>query len=296
MATHTLKFAGTPYSAAGKAIFEDTSVSAGPGRALCSCGELSPKFQSGNARRQWHRDHKAMHLAEDDFNAAPVKKLKKPKTPELVVPPVAEELEFVWDIGDAPDSEAPVTPAEPAESVEVLQGEPKRGPGAPIKAVRDTTPPEVAPTADANGNPAYELTVHYAAGAMHFFKAMGLGATVIAEALEVESYMHGLSQTMVLIGSSASRLASAENAIQAAWTAVYPELVKYRREDPEFTAMPKATRAERKDRYIEEQLFIKEYLSGFAAALKGVEESQTFSFRTAPYTDGWYAGITYHNN
>lgn len=32
---------------------------AGPGRAKCSCGELSEPLPSSTARRAWHREHKA---------------------------------------------------------------------------------------------------------------------------------------------------------------------------------------------------------------------------------------------
>jgi len=31
----------------------------GPGRATCSCGFRSEELPSTNARKQWHRDHKA---------------------------------------------------------------------------------------------------------------------------------------------------------------------------------------------------------------------------------------------
>lgn len=31
----------------------------GYGRAWCECGDLSPLLDSGNQRKQWHRDHKA---------------------------------------------------------------------------------------------------------------------------------------------------------------------------------------------------------------------------------------------
>lgn len=31
----------------------------GGGMALCSCGATSPILPSGNARKRWHREHKA---------------------------------------------------------------------------------------------------------------------------------------------------------------------------------------------------------------------------------------------
>jgi hypothetical protein len=31
----------------------------GPGRGRCECGALSESLPSGNARKAWHRDHKA---------------------------------------------------------------------------------------------------------------------------------------------------------------------------------------------------------------------------------------------
>jgi hypothetical protein len=31
---------------------------AGPGRALCECGEMSPVLDSANGRKRWHREHK----------------------------------------------------------------------------------------------------------------------------------------------------------------------------------------------------------------------------------------------
>lgn len=30
----------------------------GYGRALCSCGQMSPLFDSAHKRKKWHRDHK----------------------------------------------------------------------------------------------------------------------------------------------------------------------------------------------------------------------------------------------
>ena len=36
----------------------------GRGRGLCSCGALSEMLDSGYARRNWHREHKAEVLAE----------------------------------------------------------------------------------------------------------------------------------------------------------------------------------------------------------------------------------------
>ena len=31
---------------------------AGPGRALCECGEMSPVLDSANKRKRWHKEHK----------------------------------------------------------------------------------------------------------------------------------------------------------------------------------------------------------------------------------------------
>lgn len=35
----------------------------GPGRALCSCGDLSDELPSRRYRREWHREHKAAVLS-----------------------------------------------------------------------------------------------------------------------------------------------------------------------------------------------------------------------------------------
>ena len=32
---------------------------AGRGRALCECGSVSPRLDSANQRKKWHREHKA---------------------------------------------------------------------------------------------------------------------------------------------------------------------------------------------------------------------------------------------
>jgi hypothetical protein len=51
---HTLPFEGRVYI--GESLVGHGN---GPGRARCSCGEMSPEvLPSTNARKQWHREHK----------------------------------------------------------------------------------------------------------------------------------------------------------------------------------------------------------------------------------------------
>jgi hypothetical protein len=58
---HTLAFEGAAHRWNGRRYERITlhrwSVS-GRGRALCSCGEVSPILETGNARKDWHRGHK----------------------------------------------------------------------------------------------------------------------------------------------------------------------------------------------------------------------------------------------
>jgi hypothetical protein len=62
---HSLKYAGAPYDDQAQLISKNT---AGPGRALCSCGIISPTLPSGSARRAWFAEHKAKY----DVPPAPV--------------------------------------------------------------------------------------------------------------------------------------------------------------------------------------------------------------------------------
>lgn len=55
LAGHGLLNEGAPFDDAGDRVHVSTS---GPGRAKCSCGELSDPLPSGGARRRWHAAHK----------------------------------------------------------------------------------------------------------------------------------------------------------------------------------------------------------------------------------------------
>jgi hypothetical protein len=59
LAGHGLISEGYPHDDAGKPISGAfLRATSGNGRALCSCGELSPELPSGYARKRWHKDHK----------------------------------------------------------------------------------------------------------------------------------------------------------------------------------------------------------------------------------------------
>lgn len=57
-ATHNLKNNGAPYTDAATLVNQDPKATAGEGRALCTCGQLSDVLSSGRARREWHKAHK----------------------------------------------------------------------------------------------------------------------------------------------------------------------------------------------------------------------------------------------
>lgn len=61
---HTLKYAGAPYDDQAQLIDPVNKTTAGPGRALCSCGIISPELPSGPARREWFKDHRAKYEQE----------------------------------------------------------------------------------------------------------------------------------------------------------------------------------------------------------------------------------------
>lgn len=62
--THNLKHNGAPYTQAGELVNpNDTSVTAGTGAALCTCGTLSEELPNGAARRRWHKEHKEQAAA-----------------------------------------------------------------------------------------------------------------------------------------------------------------------------------------------------------------------------------------
>jgi hypothetical protein len=56
---HGLAFEGAPFDHEGNRI----SIRRGSGRGKCSCGLLSENLTSANARKAWHRQHKANLLA-----------------------------------------------------------------------------------------------------------------------------------------------------------------------------------------------------------------------------------------
>lgn len=56
---HTLAYEGAAHDEKGQVESRRGYVfRGGPGRAKCSCGELSEVLTSCAKRRQWHRDHK----------------------------------------------------------------------------------------------------------------------------------------------------------------------------------------------------------------------------------------------
>lgn len=65
-------------------------TSAGEGRALCSCGQLSDAFPSAYARRNWHKIHKA------DVKAGTYVPFTPAPDPEPEVQPDSFEAGQVW--------------------------------------------------------------------------------------------------------------------------------------------------------------------------------------------------------
>lgn len=62
MLGHGLQAEGSAYTADGARVMYNTVAGTGHGR--CACGETSPEAKSGNARKAWHRQHKAEILAK----------------------------------------------------------------------------------------------------------------------------------------------------------------------------------------------------------------------------------------
>lgn len=63
MSDTTLRITGHALIAEGKVLGEYRYGVGGVGVGGCSCGARSPELPSGNARKQWHREHKAAVLA-----------------------------------------------------------------------------------------------------------------------------------------------------------------------------------------------------------------------------------------
>lgn len=60
---HTLVAAGAPHNAHGFQMPAAWGSTSGGGHAKCSCGEMSEDLASTNARKAWHRTHKAAQPA-----------------------------------------------------------------------------------------------------------------------------------------------------------------------------------------------------------------------------------------
>jgi hypothetical protein len=56
---HSLWYEGAAHDDNGKLVWTGAIRSSGPGRGKCECGALSEWLRSGNARKAWHREHKA---------------------------------------------------------------------------------------------------------------------------------------------------------------------------------------------------------------------------------------------
>lgn len=63
--THTIKADGAPFDENGQPLNEGKST-AGEGRALCSCGEVSLSYPTRKNRKDWHVEHKIEALAALD--------------------------------------------------------------------------------------------------------------------------------------------------------------------------------------------------------------------------------------
>ena len=61
---HELYSEGAPFDALGRPVNVWQGGTGGIGRGKCSCGEMSDVLNSGNKRKQWHREHKDTIRAE----------------------------------------------------------------------------------------------------------------------------------------------------------------------------------------------------------------------------------------
>lgn len=68
LAGHELAHEGAPHDDRGARLYRNQIVSTPrggkPGRAKCSCGDVSHVLPSTTARRAWHREHKATVRAQ----------------------------------------------------------------------------------------------------------------------------------------------------------------------------------------------------------------------------------------
>lgn len=220
-ATHNLKHNGAAYNDAAELIYGPT-VTAGAGRALCTCGILSEELPSGGARRAWHKTHK---LAALDAEAA------------------AEKAETEAIMGQDVLADTPADEVEEALA-ELVQPAPK----APRKAKKPAETPGVD---DAASEPnAYTRTVPFTENlAKHFWLSLGhAGADMVAEHYPVQVTHKDATRTVTLTGP-AEEVDAAADKLAAMFEACAPAFATWKKENAEYKGLAHTTLEGRKASY-----------------------------------------------
>lgn len=90
--THSLRANGAPFNEDGTWVNPNNrKTTSGSGRAACSCGETSPIFSSGSARRDWHKSHKLANATAPETASADFEEPAPAAAPEPAADP-AEDL------------------------------------------------------------------------------------------------------------------------------------------------------------------------------------------------------------
>lgn len=219
--SHALKYNGAPYLDDAKLLHTDSSITAGEGRALCACGELSPVLASGKARRTWFKEHKLQALDAE----------------------VTAEKAALQDVLDGtPEDEV-------HEALAELVAEPK-----PAKAKAPRKAKETPGVDDAASEPnahTQQLLFSQSGVVPGFWRSLGRDATqtlVDSEFPTVTVTPNNNSMTLVLQGPEAD-VQEALQAVKDMWAEALVASKEWKKTDPEFLGRSTERLARRQEGY-----------------------------------------------